>query len=287
MMCNSTIVVRGWETSLRKEEGTMDKYWITTNLLNITQWISDPQCFTIDSSSASRTTQITIVAYQAPSHVSVDLPAEMVVGQSYSVICQVFNIAPKRNLSVSIFKGSETLRRETFSQDLTNTSTDVTITYDVTAQRMDQGAEYSCIAVLDLRPNGRVFNASSLRKSVSIVGPPININISTERTDFQKGDNFTVKCYAEGNPSPMFTWHLPSNESTLTSRNGSTVTIIAAQGMHSGTYECRAQNRFGTTMAQVDILLKAPGFPVWATVIIIIVSCLTVVGGAWLFWKYR
>lgn len=287
MMCNSTIEARGWETSLRKDEGPMDKYWITTNLLNITQWISVPQCFTIDISSVTRTTQITIVAYEAPSDVRVDLPPEMVVGQSYSVICQVLNIAPKRNLSVSIFRGTETLHRESFSHDLTNTSTDVIITHDVTAQRKDQGAEYSCTAVLDLRPNGRVFNASSLRKSISIVGPPINIKISTERTDFQNGDNFTVRCYAEGNPSPMFTWHLPSNESTRTSHNGSTVTIIAAQGMHSGTYECRAQNRFGTTMAKVDILLTAPGFPVWATVIIIIVSCLTVVGGAWLFWKHR
>ncbi|XP_069087900.1 intercellular adhesion molecule 4 isoform X2 [Pleurodeles waltl] len=288
-MCNNTIESRGWETSLRKDEGPMDRYWITANLLNITQWISAPLCFTIDSSSESRTTKITIVAYQAPIDVRIDFPPQMLVGESYSMICQAFKVAPKRNLSLSILRGFETLHRETFSEDLTPTSTDVTITHNITAHRRDQGAEYSCIAVLDLRPNGEVFNASSLRKSVSIVGPPININISTDKTNFQKGDNFTVKCYAEGNPSPVFKWHFPSNESIRTSRNGSTVTIISAQGVHSGTYECRAQNLFGTITSKVDILLKdlpAHGFPVWATVIIIIISCLSVVG-ALVFWKYR
>ncbi|XP_069460166.1 intercellular adhesion molecule 4-like isoform X2 [Ambystoma mexicanum] len=268
-MCHSAIGTLGWETSLKKSGRMTGPQWISTNLTDINEWVSLPKCFLVEAGQA-RITSVTIRAYEAPKDVLIEVPRVMELGQSYAVICRATQVAPKRYLTVSVKRGNETVYTEMFAQDLTDSSIDVMVNHNIIAQRRDHGAEYTCLAQLDLRPNGEVFGKSSPPESVSVIGPPIVINVSAERTEFQEGDNFTVTCHAEGNPPPMITWHLPSNESSWTTDQGARVTIISARVAHSGTYQCRAWNRYGNSTASIDIKLKdnpAPGFPAWAAVV--------------------
>ncbi|NXN32578.1 VCAM1 protein, partial [Nycticryphes semicollaris] len=146
------------------------------------------------------------------------------------------------------------------------------------------GQEVTCDATLQL--GHRKVNASHA-VTLWVWAAPHHVGVWASRTVFAAGDNLTVTCQAEGNPPPWLRWELPTNASLELEDGGSTVTILAAQRAHGGTYRCLAQNRFGTGTASVDILFqgssRSPLIPVVVT--LAVVTILAVLAGSW--WHYR
>ncbi|XP_069460170.1 intercellular adhesion molecule 5-like isoform X3 [Ambystoma mexicanum] len=149
---------KGWETSLRKSERRHDLFWTWTSVV-VGEWITYPKCYAIYPGGHS-ITNTTIVAYEPPDYVSIDLSKVMEVGRAYNITCGVRNIAPKKYLTLLIRRGNDILYTESYNSPITGNGP-VTMTRSITAQREDHRAEYTCLARLDLRPNAGVFEKSS------------------------------------------------------------------------------------------------------------------------------
>lgn len=180
----------GWETSLSKQENRNGR-WITMNS-TMNQWVTTPECFIIRPSGKAYPTQIEVIAYLPPEDVRINISKVMEVSQSYELTCDVKNIAPKRNLTVLIKRGNETLHRELYASDQTHGSTNVTVSYRITAQREDHEAEYTCLAQLDLRPNVQLFERSS-NTTVRVISLPEAPKIDVPSV-IEEGSKVITKC---------------------------------------------------------------------------------------------
>ena len=77
----------------------------------------------------------------------------MLEEKQYQLQCEVQNIAPVQYLTVKWYKG-ETLENQTSYDDLTKTPVNVSSTLLITPTSADDGAQYSCVAELELGPEG-------------------------------------------------------------------------------------------------------------------------------------
>ncbi|KAJ1172491.1 hypothetical protein NDU88_004338 [Pleurodeles waltl] len=187
--CNTTEKLV-WETSLRKQENK-NTTW-TTMSSTMDQWASEPKCLLVISEHNIPTSQISVVAYVPPKDVRINMDRDMEESHSYELTCEVKNIAPKKHLIVLIKRGNETLRRQSYADDRSNGSTSVTVTYVITPRREDHEAEFTCLAQLDLRPNGKLFERSS-NTTVRVISLPEDPKIDVLSV-IDKGSNVTTKC---------------------------------------------------------------------------------------------
>ena len=79
----------------------------------------------------------------------------MVEGTEYQLQCDVLNVAPVQNLTVTWYRGNETIKTDSYS-DQSNLTTPVNESYilTITPSREDDGALYRCEAQLNLGPEG-------------------------------------------------------------------------------------------------------------------------------------
>ncbi|XP_078545321.1 intercellular adhesion molecule 1-like isoform X2 [Lissotriton helveticus] len=253
----------GWETSLTKQINRTGR-WITLSS-TMDEWDTKAVCYTFSTGGNVFTTQIAVIAYLPPEDVRINIPQLMEVSQSYELTCDVKNIAPKRNLVVLIKRGNETLHRELYASDHTNGSTSVTVSYHITAQREDHEAEYTCLAQLDLRPNGKLFERSS-NTIVRVISLPEDPKIDVPGV-IERGSNVTIKCkVANAIPIEETQIRLILKDEVLTNtmelRNGDVksaeaVVLAAEPGNYS--LECRA--RVGDMVKTVKKELLFFNFP--------------------------
>ncbi|XP_078496207.1 intercellular adhesion molecule 5-like isoform X2 [Lissotriton helveticus] len=150
MTCPSD--AKGWETSLLKTEQSAGSHWTWTTV-TIDEWVSYPQCYVIDMEGNVTVTNTTIKAYQRPENVSISVPPLMQVGHQYFLTCRVQAVAPMEYFTLFIRKGNTTLSHDSGNHGI--------IYILIIAQRDDHGAEYTCLARLDLTPNGELFEKSA------------------------------------------------------------------------------------------------------------------------------
>lgn len=92
------------------------------------------------------------------------------MGKKYNLTCNVSDVAPIRNVTVTFLRGGEKLHQETFEEHSNATASDLVVTHNLIARRADHGAEFSCEAALDLRPHGELFEKASHNQSLRTVG---------------------------------------------------------------------------------------------------------------------
>uniref|UniRef100_A0AAQ4PQX8 Ig-like domain-containing protein n=1 Tax=Gasterosteus aculeatus aculeatus TaxID=481459 RepID=A0AAQ4PQX8_GASAC len=93
-----------------------------------------------------------VTVYKAPDRVSISQPsltAPLVEGETYSLKCDVVNVAPVQNLSVHWYKGEKILRTERFHGS-SKPPVNATSVFNLTAQREDDQTRIRCEAQLDL-----------------------------------------------------------------------------------------------------------------------------------------
>uniref|UniRef100_A0A8C4ZRH6 Peroxidasin-like n=1 Tax=Gadus morhua TaxID=8049 RepID=A0A8C4ZRH6_GADMO len=142
--------VIGWESPIGKWNLNMpDNKSVTWNVENFEDWTFEPFCFgTFSDNQCSVTLPITL--YKTPDTVSISVQnhsGPLQEGRSYTLQCDVFNVAPVAALTVSWLWKGEMIQTQTYDDDLTKTPENVSSTWEITAFRNDSGnVSFGCSA---------------------------------------------------------------------------------------------------------------------------------------------
>ncbi|XP_072704656.1 intercellular adhesion molecule 1-like [Ciconia boyciana] len=263
-----------WEVSITKME-TRGPGWVSLSIPNVTDWSLELQCFGVFGQQRD-ITATTLRAYRF-SPPQIYMEGETVASREARVTCNASaQVSPSDPPDLRL-----TLRGAGLPP---RTHRGPSVALGFTARPEQNGREVTCEAALQL--GRRTVNASAAAV-LWVWAAPHDVRVSAPRTVFTAGDNLTVMCRAEGNPSPRLRWELPTNASWELWDGGTTVTIPAARRAHGGTYRCLAENRYGAGAASIDIVFqgspRSPLIPVVVT--LVVVTVLAVLAISW--WLYR
>ncbi|KAJ8369812.1 hypothetical protein SKAU_G00098400 [Synaphobranchus kaupii] len=243
----------GWEASEGSVDMVTDVQFVTWNLETVTDWEMTPRCFGNFPTEAGPPLQceknIIITLYKPPDSVSISAvnhTGPVVEGEEYQLQCEVQNIAPVQYLTVKWYKG-ETLENQTSYDDLTKTPVDVSSTLLITPTSADDGAQYSCVAELDLGPEGP-------QPPPSITSEPLTITVHykplitgcSDHVELREGVTLDtlVSCTVEGNPSPKVTWYKDKSAFDIYTQ------LTRGDG---GQYTLKAENAHGTANHTLEV----------------------------------
>ncbi|XP_075062943.1 intercellular adhesion molecule 5-like isoform X2 [Mixophyes fleayi] len=99
------------------------------------------------------------------------------------------------------------------------------------------------------------FDMISKTVAVSVEYKPEKLKINVNPSLHNEGDNVTISCEADGNPTPTYSWSMPSSSIELSHDNRS-IEIWNMKKSHLGKYICTAQNQHGTATLEEKIALK-------------------------------
>lgn len=78
----------------------------------------------------------------------------MVEGKEYQLLCEVQNIAPVQYLTLRWYRGQTEVYNHSFSDLTSSTPVQVSSILVITPTKAENGAQYRCVAVLELGPEG-------------------------------------------------------------------------------------------------------------------------------------
>lgn len=120
----------------------------------------------------------------------------MVEGKEYQLLCDVQNIAPVQYLTLRWYRGPTEVYNHSFS-DLTSSSpVQVSSILVVTPTRAEHGAQYRCVAVLELGPEGP-------QPPPTVTSEPLNASVYCK---WQSCSTNVIKCTGVGE---RVSWFLP------------------------------------------------------------------------------
>ncbi|XP_060124756.1 intercellular adhesion molecule 3-like [Zootoca vivipara] len=192
--CSASCNNIGLETSLNNVPAGDGPTWRAFSLTSVRSWEPKALCYASCQSSTHQEAAITV--YRAPERIVLDPLPEVEVGKEYNVTCRVFDVAPIRNLTVTLFKGKKRLYVETF-EDRRNPEADnvVVTSSSITAQQNDHGKEVTCHAALDLRPEGPFLEKASLSKLLQTVDPPEQVIMELQKSSTGHSWHYNLKCH--------------------------------------------------------------------------------------------
>ncbi|XP_061080635.1 intercellular adhesion molecule 5 isoform X4 [Conger conger] len=257
----------GWEASQGSVDRAEGVQFVTWGLKTLREWDIRPKCFgdirISPNTSSECDKRLNITVYKPPDSVSisvVDHKGPMLEGKQYQLQCKVQNIAPVQYLTVKWYKG-ETLYNETSYDDLTKTPVNVSSTLLITPTSADDGAQYSCVAELELGPEGPQPSpeVKSDPLSVPVLYPP-KFDLERKEVNITQGDEVILECLVEGNPTPELTWNTTAAENPHVSTRGrqsnATISISRATSANAGVYTCYATNNLGTASKTFTVTVK-------------------------------
>uniref|UniRef100_A0A4W3GXA4 Ig-like domain-containing protein n=1 Tax=Callorhinchus milii TaxID=7868 RepID=A0A4W3GXA4_CALMI len=112
-------------------------------------------------------------------------------------------------------------------------------TLHIQSVHMDDAGLYTCTAT-------NKYGSTNYSLNVTIMTPesPIQIN---------NGDNVTLTCFSEANPSANLSWEYPHQSTNVKEYPSGILFISYANSGNSGIYKCRANNHHGTDVQKVEI----------------------------------
>lgn len=114
---------------------------------------------------------LNIRVYQPPTQVTLKLqPPRVFVGEAFTIECKVSPVKPLDSLTLSLLRGRETLKNQTFGGAET-VPQEAIATFNSTALKKDD-LNFSCQAELDLRPHGgQIFRSISESQILEVYEP--------------------------------------------------------------------------------------------------------------------
>ncbi|KAJ8251329.1 hypothetical protein GJAV_G00220160 [Gymnothorax javanicus] len=189
----------GWEASEGSVEMQTGVKFVNWRLATLTDWNIGPRCFGNFPSGTGPPLQcaekLNITVYKPPDSVLISVlnhKGPMLEGEQYLLQCDVQNIAPVQHLTVRWFKGERELENKTLFDDASKIPVNVSPTLLITPTSADDGEQYSCVAELDLGPEGP-------QPPPSITSEPLNITVHYAPFFYspgRKSKNFTVEIEA-------------------------------------------------------------------------------------------
>ncbi|XP_057673549.1 vascular cell adhesion protein 1-like [Corythoichthys intestinalis] len=256
--CEATRPVRvlGWESAISASHTQRGPsvQWKVDSLID---WIEEPICYGVFFTAPRQCEEkLNLVLYKSPDSVTIKVAnhtGPMVAGREYNLLCEVQNIAPVQYLNLRWYRGLSEVYNRSFT-DLTSPSpVQVSSILVITPSKDDDGAQYSCVAELELGPEGPqpspTVTSDPLKASVYF--PPIFQTPGAEIVDFEEGGEMTLNCTAAGKPAPVYSWQ-PETEDGHDA-------VLASSSLLPGTYTCTASNMLGKNSKQFIVKTKSKG----------------------------
>lgn len=181
--------------------------------------------------------------------------SSMEEGKPHKLKCEVFNVAPVKNLQVKWYQDGKLLHtdRERFTGSNATLRNETSI-LDLTPEKQQHKANFTCEAELLLGQDpGQNPKVVSKSYTANVQYKPNILECSKSYAD-REGDLLlkSVPCKASGNPEPDVHWFY--NDQPVNSS-------IALTRRDSGTYTAKFENIMGSTNATVDIVAEyGPSF---------------------------
>ncbi|XP_062290864.1 vascular cell adhesion protein 1-like [Scomber scombrus] len=269
---------------VKEENGTT----ISWKVDNLTEWNTSPQCYYTDDDDNQCVTSLPITVYQPPKNVYLSFlnhSGPMFAGHQYTLQCTVQEVAPISNLNVTFYRGQTELQRRQ-SNSTTKEPVTETFTLDINPSK-DDGGLYWCEAELELGAEGPQPPPVVMSRNIIATvhyKPQVKESPDPERLNVTIGDPLHLNCSSEGNPSPSYTWTLPS-----TSRppfSDSTLSIEAVTSTDGGQYICLVSNSVGNVTKEFTVDVNESSIYIIIIVVVaVIVLAVLVFGVVWHLYK--
>uniref|UniRef100_A0A4W3H173 Ig-like domain-containing protein n=1 Tax=Callorhinchus milii TaxID=7868 RepID=A0A4W3H173_CALMI len=127
-------------------------------------------------------------------------------------------------------------------------------TLHIQSVHMDDAGLYTCTAT-------NKYGSTNYSLNVTIMYKPRNTTISNNKNkttpespiQINNGDNVTLTCFSEANPSANLSWEYPHQSTNVKEYPSGILFISYANSGNSGIYKCRAHNHHGTDVQKVEI----------------------------------
>ncbi|XP_044044059.1 vascular cell adhesion protein 1-like [Siniperca chuatsi] len=271
-----------WETQ------TTNGTTISWTVDRMTEWSPSVMCY-YNGDNGQCCTTLPVTVYQPPHIVSISFvnhTGPMLEGHQYTLQCTVQDVAPVENLIVIFYRGQTALGQLQSSNTENKPVTEI-FTLNITPSKEDDGVQYRCEAELELGPEGPqpppVVMSQNITAAVYFK-PQLEGTSHPDPITITEGNPLQLNCSAVGNPSPSYTWMLPSGRASPSS--GSVLTISSVAAEHKGQYTCSVSNNVGnvTVKYNVDVKVNYIGYIIAG---IIIIAALVVIGLIGYFYYYK
>ncbi|XP_074482810.1 vascular cell adhesion protein 1-like [Sebastes fasciatus] len=223
----------------------------------LTEWRISPICYYNDDTTNDQCcTKLPITVYQPPDNVSidfVDLTGPMFEGHQYTLQCTVQDVVPVQNLIVTFYRGQTALGQR-LSNNPVREPVNETFTLNITTSKEDDGAQYWCDAKLELGPEGPQLPPVVMSQNITAIVqyvPHLEGSLHPDPITLPEGNPLHLNCSAVGNPSPSYTWELPSNIPPPS--ESSVLTIDSVTSADKGLYTCSVRNYLGAVTVKFDV----------------------------------
>uniref|UniRef100_A0A8D2ZT14 Si:ch211-66e2.5 n=1 Tax=Scophthalmus maximus TaxID=52904 RepID=A0A8D2ZT14_SCOMX len=241
--------VLGWESAISASHTQQDLsvQWKVDSLID---WIEEPICYGVFFTAPRQCEEkLNLVLYKTPDSVSirpVNHTGPMVEGKEYQLLCEVQNIAPVQYLTLRWYREKTEVYNHSFS-DLTSSSpVQVSSILLVTPTKAENGAQYRCVAELELGPEGP-------QPPPTVASEPLNASVYF--VDLTVGAEISLNCRAAGNPTPVYSWQSP-HPTQETMENEA---VLTSSSLLPGTYTCTASNALEKKSKQFIVKAKTKG----------------------------
>ncbi|XP_068435174.1 vascular cell adhesion protein 1-like [Clinocottus analis] len=260
--CEATRPVRvlGWESAISAAH-TQQELSVQWKVDSLIDWIEEPICYGVFFTAPRQCEEkLNLVLYKTPDSVSirpVNHTGPMVAGKEYQLLCEVQNIAPVQYLTLRWYKGQTEVYNNSFSELTSSSPVQVSSVLIVTPTKDENGAQYRCVAELELGPEGPRTppTVTSEPLNASVYFPPTFLSPEPEVLELVVGAEMTLDCTATGNPTPVYSWQ-SSNPSEERMEDGAALT---SSSLVPGTYTCTASNALEKKSKHFTVKAKTKG----------------------------
>ncbi|KAE8300451.1 hypothetical protein D5F01_LYC00592 [Larimichthys crocea] len=278
-VCEDCLYLFGLETPLgeQNQNGTT----ISWKAPKMTEWDPAPSCYyTKKDSDDQCCSDLPITVYQPPDNVLIRFDGHtgpMFEGRYYTLQCEVQKVAPIENLIVTFYKGQTALDKQPYNGTYKKPVTKI-YNLVITPREEDDGAQYWCEAKLELGPEGPqpppVVISQKITASVHYK-PRLQGSPHSQIT-IKAGSPLLLNCSAWGNPSPSYSWTLPSGSPHSSSSNVLTIDSVASA--NGGLYTCSVSNSRGTINVEFNVTVEEINIILIIGIVVVIVAVVAVCG---------
>lgn len=250
----------GWEATkggTKLAEGVSEVNW---KVASLEDWTISPKCYINPSDIPQCSVTLPVTLYKQPDYVYISLlnhTGPVREGEKYQLQCEVKNVAPVQNLTVTWFKGSESIKSDHYN-DLKRSPVNQSFILTVTPSRYEAWFRCEAHLNLDLGPKTSPM-ADNL--NLTVLFPPTFLHPEPETLNLKQGDEITLNCTASGNPTPVYSWQSSVDFPETMEKYQPVLTSPPP-----GTYNCTASNRLGENTKQFIINSTGNRTTFWAII---------------------
>ncbi|KAG2470321.1 COEA1 protein, partial [Polypterus senegalus] len=253
----------GWEASVGavRVEGSNSAVW---NVSSLTVWDAEPKCylnFRAPPKQCDKRVNLTI--YKLPEYLSIDGPEVIEKGKKFNITYEVKDVAPINNVWVKLYRDGVMIERKHLGQNNEKKPESGNVTFTVSADRKDQGWNYTCVVEFDFSfVRIEHFNSSNLLKVTPYAfDEELEILLVNSSEYIEVGASFNATCVLR-NSFPMadiqMRMHFNGSECEVDVKQtpeqvSATATLVQPSNLN-GTITCTANMRSLSKSSQRNVV---------------------------------